>query len=857
MKEIIKKDLFDWVTGLLVFRSISHVLLGMFFVWKRLSILIIAITGMMGIAAVTHANTTMLNIPAAPLPTALDKVAGSMGIKVDYDAELVSSRQAPALRGNYEIREALAQLLHSEGLIAVETAPGRYTVKAASKQKQNESIPVTATLPEITVPSSMEYGSPHNTQYIRSNNSTATRTNTPIMQTPFSVQVVPRQVLQDQQAVRMETAVQNVSGVTLFPSSLSGQDAFMIRGFDTQAHYRNGVYMPANNNNRTEMANVEEIQILKGPGSIMFGRTDPGGVVNRVTKQPLATPYYSLQQQAGNFNFYRTTVDATGPLTKDGNLLYRLNLSYENSGSFRNFVDRETVFVAPVVRWNISPQTQVTAELEYQTFDTKIDSGIPPLSTQQAPTGTSHSAPVQQTLEGILPLNNRPAPVPRSLALHEPLFNANKGDRYFMGLNWSHQFNADWQIRHQLAAELVNINQYKGIVHFGPAALDGTVNRFAFGQSINTNRYQSSLNLIGNVTTGPHIKHTLLFGYDYIYQDDKTRDNCCPESAFNIFNPSYSNTPFVLDPSASVRFGTTQSWHGAYFQDQVKLPFNLHALGGFRYDNAIGRNSVMNITTSTEDRFTPRGGLLWQPLEWLSFYGSYSENFGASNTLLNVDGQRLPPQTAQQWETGLKTEFFDSRLRSTFSYFELTKQNIAVPDPTNPLRSRALGEAETRGIEFDVSGEILPGWNMIATYSYLPFAKVTKDNLSVFNDDGLFIGNSSANLGHRLFLAAEHTGTLWNTYEFRNEMLRGLRLGGGIQGVGERQGDVSNSFQLPYYVLGNLMASYQFKAGFLRMTAQLNVYNVSDETYFAGTNNGSFITVGAPRTFLGSLRIDY
>ncbi|HRB21991.1 MAG TPA: TonB-dependent receptor [Nitrosomonas sp.] len=175
----------------------------------------------------------------------------------------------------------------------------------------------------------------------------------------------------------------------------------------------------------------------------------------------------------------------------------------------------------------------------------------------------------------------------------------------------------------------------------------------------------------------------------------------------------------------------------------------------------------------------------------------------------------------------------------------------------NYLIRAFLGEARTKGYEFDVSGEVLPGLSMIATYSYLPYAKILKDNLAVFDENNVFVGNSLANQGHRMFLAAEHTGTLWNVYEFRNEMLRGLRIGGGIQGVGQRQGDLDNSFQLPYYVLGNLMTSYQFKAGPLRMLAQLNVYNVSDETYYAGTNGGTFITVGAPRTFLGSLRVDY
>ncbi len=133
----------------------------------------------------------------------------------------------------------------------------------------------------------------------------------------------------------------------------------------------------------------------------------------------------------------------------------------------------------------------------------------------------------------------------------------------------------------------------------------------------------------------------------------------------------------------------------------------------------------------------------------------------------------------------------------------------------------------------------------------MPFAKVTKN----VGSSGL--SGDTGNQGNRVFLAPEHSGNLWSTYEFQNELLRGLKLGAGIIGVGKREGNAANVYQLPGYVIGNLMASYQIKIGVTRVTAQLNVINVSDERYFVGTNSGNFITVGAPRTFMGSLRVEY
>ncbi|ULA69533.1 MAG: Ferrichrome-iron receptor [Nitrospira sp.] len=286
-------------------------------------------------------------------------------------------------------------------------------------------------------------------------------------------------------------------------------------------------------------------------------------------------------------------------------------------------------------------------------------------------------------------------------------------------------------------------------------------------------------------------------------------------------------------------------------QDQITLPYNIHLLGGVRYDTVVGRNTELGLNTSAESRLTPRGGILWRPMPWLSLYGSYTENFGASNTLFNVDGNKLPPQKAQQWEAGVKTEFWDGRVRTTVAYFDLTKQGIGVPDPTNPLLSRAIGEAETRGVEFDITGEIVPGWQVIAAYTYMPFAKITKD----VGFSGL--PGDTGNQGNRLFLAARDYGSFWSTYEFQNDELRGLKVGGGVIAVGERPGDPANTYQLPGFVTTNLMASYRMKVGGTPLTAQLNANNLLDQNYFAGTNGGNFITPGMPRFFMGSVRMEF
>jgi iron complex outermembrane receptor protein len=236
-------------------------------------------------------------------------------------------------------------------------------------------------------------------------------------------------------------------------------------------------------------------------------------------------------------------------------------------------------------------------------------------------------------------------------------------------------------------------------------------------------------------------------------------------------------------------------------------------------------------------------------MKWVSLYGSYTENFGGTNSLFNTDGTTLPPESAQQWETGFKTEFWGGRLRTTVSYFELTKQNLWTAIPNDPnFNGRAIGEAKSKGIEFDTTGEILPGWKVIAAYSYLPFAKITKD---VDYDGG------TGGQGNRLFLAPRNSGSLWSTYELQNSVLRGIKFGAGAVAQGQKQGESGNTYQLPGFVTANLMASYQIKVGGTKVTTQLNIDNLLDKTYYAGTNTANFITFGTPRTFLGSVRVEF
>ncbi|MGH2397722.1 MAG: TonB-dependent siderophore receptor [bacterium] len=222
----------------------------------------------------------------------------------------------------------------------------------AGKKVSSETEQGATELPEMTVTASPL----DDTSYNVPDATTATKTDTPIMETPVSIQVVPQQVLGDQQAYRLEDAVKNVSGIQLTPLSSNQFDGFLYRGFaGSQALLRNG-YRFSVGVTKLDLTNVERLEVLKGPAAVLYGQqTEPGGIINVVTKKPLATPYYSLEQEFGSYDFYQTSADATGPITGDGALLYRLTLGYLNTESFRDFGFQERVFLVPSLSWRPSP----------------------------------------------------------------------------------------------------------------------------------------------------------------------------------------------------------------------------------------------------------------------------------------------------------------------------------------------------------------------------------------------------------------------------------------------------------------------------------------------------------------------
>jgi iron complex outermembrane receptor protein len=646
----------------------------------------------------------------------------------------------------------------------------------------------------------------------------ATKTDTQLRDIPQSIQVVPRKVIEDQGITEIIDAVKNVSGVINRAGFGGIADDYNIRGFDNFDKLRDGFV-----SSFSEIApnNIERVEVLKGPASVLYGQFEPGGIINYVTKQPLDQPYYAAEFTVGSYAFYEPSLDISGPLTNDKRLKYRLNASYRNSGSFVDFVNREVFQIAPTLTYQIAKNTKLTFSYEYIKSDGTFYDGLP--------------------VDPVL------FQLPRDRFIGEPS-NSLKQESNTINLILDHKFSKNWEIRSGFSAQLFNLNNFA----FRPTSVepDGqTLNRFFQADILyDFNTYTFQTDVIGRFKTGP-IQHQLLFGINLQRQtfDDYQLYAIAPP--LDLFNPVYGAPAPTIFDDGPLRSKSLRNTVGLYLQDQITLLPNLKLLVGGRYDFITQNNTDIFFdldgvtplgppekSTNNSQAFSPRVGLVYQPIEPVSLYASFSQSFVPSfNRDRNNDF--LPPSRGTQYEVGVRTEFLNRKVAANLAAYEITKTNVAVTDPIDPAFSIATGEVKSRGIEFDISGEPLPGWNIIAS-AYLNDAFVSDDT-------------DPANVGQRFINAPSHGASLWSTYEIQKGPAKGLGFGAGVFFVGDREVELPNTFELPSYVRVDATIFYRRK----NWRVGLNFKNIFDKTYYEYQGVG--IQVGEPFTVLGTVSVEF
>jgi iron complex outermembrane recepter protein len=498
-------------------------------------------------------------------------------------------------------------------------------------------------------------------------------------------------------------------------------------------------------------------------------------------------------------------------------ILYRLNASYENAGGFVDFVDRETPAIAGTLKFEIGDRTDLNFDVQY--VDTTVGRGT--------------GLPLEGT---ILPNPNGEIPRDRNLANPGGIFF---NDTLLVGYNLEHRISEDWKLRN---AFYFSDNDYGYEDLYEASSLDTdlrTLQRNTYGDLvIEAQAYNLITNVVGKFSTGS-IQHQLLLGVDLSrFYSRGIQEASFQGTQIDLFNPVYSAEILEqTDPPSDTTILTDSI--GIYLQDQVTITNNFKLLLGGRFDAFEQTDEDLIADTETPqsgDAFSPRLGIVYQPIEPISLYASYARSF-APTIGRSADNEPFEPGRGTQYEVGVKADISDS-LSATIALYDLTRTNVNSPDPDNPDFEIQTGEQNSQGIELFVSGEILPGWNVIAGYAYTD-AKITED-------ETYQVGNSINNV-------AENTFNLWTSYELQQGSLKGLGFGIGFFAVGDRTGDLENTFVLPNYFRTDAAIFYERD----RFRAALNFTNLFDEEYFVNSNAAFSVYPGEPFTVQGTVSYEF
>ncbi|MGO1303372.1 MAG: TonB-dependent siderophore receptor [Sphingomonas parapaucimobilis] len=640
----------------------------------------------------------------------------------------------------------------------------------------------------------------------------ATRTATPMKDIPQSIQIVPRSVIEDQNSIRLSDVLSNVSSVQ--PASMAGNrgEIFQIRGFATPRYAIDGVLLNRVSDRSEvflDLANVQSVEVLKGPASVMYGQGDPGGVINISTRQPSHSPTAEIELQGGSFGFARASATASGAVTD--RVAVRLTGAAQRLDGFRGgeTVDSTRQFAAASARWTPGAATVVRLDLDH----------------------ASQRGPFERGL--VVGADNR-ITLPRDRFLAEPR-SRTAAHRSRASLDIGHEA-ADWLTLRLNARHVDATVDDDDAIDNRALGRDGrTLTRRATRRVERLKSADMRGEALARFSTGM-IDHRVLAGVNYSRATLDFVADRANIAAIDILAPAYTAPVPRLSPNAS--FLRRSTLYGVYLQDQVTVTSWLKLLGSVRHDEVRDRQTdrFSNMRVDRDSGATTfRTGIVVQPIAALSFFGGFGQSF-QPQTGRRADRGYLDPERGRQWEAGVKADPADGRLMATASVFDIRKRNVATADPDNPGFSLQTGEQHVRGAELDITGHPTRRWQVIVSGSHL--------DATISRDETFAIGN-------RLTNVPRWSGRLWSSYILGGPV-EGLTVAGGLTRVGRRSGDLNNSFFVDGYTIYDATISYLIPNSGVEFS--VTGRNLTDRYFIESAVQRLENYPGAPRTIMGSLR---
>ncbi len=642
--------------------------------------------------------------------------------------------------------------------------------------------------------------------YLATDSTTATKTDTPLLDTPQSVAVVTREQIEDQALRSVGDVLRYVPGVTVGQGE-GNRDQITLRGQNTTADFfidgvRDDVQY------FRSLYNIERVEVLKGPYALIFGRGGGGGIVNRVQKAASADSLFgSVEGGVNSFGSWSAAVDVNAPLAEGAGL--RVNAFYEDLANHRDYFEGERYAINPNLAFTFAPGWKAGLSYEYVHDDRVTDRGIPSLACAQ-------------------PCTPGPLPGHRDTFFGVPGVNRTGIDAHIVkgrldgelaeGLSWSTTvLYGDYD------------KYYTNVYASGAAsAVNGTVPLGSYSDATQRQNLIVQSNLVADLELGG-TEHKLLLGVEYGDQrsTNQRRNGVLSNATLDLANIVY---PTVTFPAVGTDRRSEAEVFSAYVQDQISVGDHLDLVMGLRFDRfALDGVDIADNNrpfARTDEEVSPRIGVIVKPQENVSLYASYSKSFlprsGDQFLSLSATQQNLAPEEFTNYEIGGKWDIRPD-LNVTAALFQLDRTNATTPDPANPTQSINIGQTRTQGVELALTGELLPGWQVSGGYTHQT-AKLR--------------GNDSVRLAH----VPEDQFALWNRYDVTE------RFGIGL-GVIHQSGQFAairtsaNTTRLPAFT--RVDAGVFWKAT-EALDLQLNVENLLDETYFADAHNNNNISTGAP-----------
>ncbi|MGU3286129.1 TonB-dependent siderophore receptor [Methylobacterium mesophilicum] len=699
--------------------------------------------------------------------------------------------------------------------------------------------------------------------YVASRSTVGTKTDTPILETAQSVSVVSRQQIQDQNALTVTQALRYTPGV--FAESRGGAgstrlELFNIRGFAAPVFLDQMAIIGGRDANTSiDVYRLERIDIIKGPASVLYGQSGPGGIVNLVSKVPQFVRHGEVFIQGGGFNEVRSGFDVGGPIASDipglaDQFAYRVvGLGWNGDGpAVTTKVER--AFITPSITWRPSTDTSLTLIGNYQRDPfSGFYGGFPAV-------GTVFPRNFGSGLFGRLPVN-----------FYDGDRNIERSDRTQASIEYLFDQRIGENLRfHSAGRYLRTQGDYRSVYgafndRNGPTATGPLLARSIIGTNVAAEAYTMDNNFIAEFDTG-FIAHTALLGVDHRTFSTRTSGTPFPSAPdLNILAPNYAMN--IAFPAFNTTSRVDAQQTGVYFQDQAKFDRLVLTLGG-RYDVArqtgptrsfSGNTSTLTLQDAPSDALTYRASLLYQFDAGVAPYVSYSQAFEpivsgrVFDSAFGSVGRVPDPIRSDQYEAGIKYQPPGTDILLTAAFFDIRQSNRTSADPLRQGFVVQTGEVGAQGFEFEARANLTEGLTLIGGVSLLDIRNV-RDSGSTAND----LTRLSVPLqGRRPVQVPDTTISLLANYRFTDGPLLGLALGGGVRYLGPSWGDPANTFQVPESVVVDALASYDMRhiaPSLAGLTAELNVNNLLDERFVSSCLSYSACFYGLPRTVYGTLR---